>query len=175
MLCGLVLFKFLYLELLGCIGGTSLHWLADVNLYSSIWTIRLCSWCICSCIYSWSILPPIKIAPWFQTAGFGVFAGRAFKKDEVVLWNWMTLPLPKNGPNCKNYVFTYNETHAALILDYGSVTNHHESANVQAIHFPDVNDNDNIHFQVRRGFQYANHNALKICSMHACMHACIST
>ena len=68
----------------------------------------------------------------------------------------MTLLLPKNI--CENYVFAYNETHAALILDYGSVINHHESANARATHFPDVNHN--LYIQVRMD---ANQNVLTIC------------
>ena len=89
-----------------------------------------------------------KNAPAFQTAGFGGFAGRAFKKDEVVLENWKTLYLPKNFPNrqsLKNYVFAYNKTHMALILDYGSVCNHHKSANVEAVYKLASKD---VYFQV---------------------------
>ena len=71
----------------------------------------------------------------FQTAGIGVFAGRAFKQDEPVLRSWMTLFLPKNFPRGQStqcYVFRHNETHTALDLDYGSIINHHESANARA-------------------------------------------
>ena len=85
---------------------------------------------------------------------------------------WKTLFLPENfpkGEDLRNYVFGHNETHMALVLDYGSVLNHHENANVQAldIHIPRLT---NVHFQVRMGFVCANCNVLKICSMHACMH-----
>ena len=96
-------------------------------------------------------------------AGFGVFAGRAFKKDEPVLRSWMTMFLPLNFPIDQaawNYVFGLNETHKALALDYASVANHHESANTKVIHLLGLKHN--IEFQVRRDFQYANHNVLKI-------------
>ena len=90
-----------------------------------------------------------KFAPWLRTAGFGVFAGRAYKQDELLPATWKTLFLPKNFPKKQvllNYVFGYNETHIGLVLDYGSVLNHHESANVKAVEFPASN---NIHFRVR--------------------------
>ena len=83
----------------------------------------------------------------------------------------MTLFLPANsiyGQAAWNYVFGHNETHKALALDYGSVMNHHDSANTRAIHFPGFKKG--IHFQVRRGFQYANRNVLEIGSMNACTH-----
>ena len=94
--------------------------------------MRLCIGCVYCIPYE---SHSIKFAPWFQTAGFGVFAGRAFKKDETVLQSWMTLLLPRNipprqSPHC--YVFSHNETHSALDLDYGSIINHHESANARA-------------------------------------------
>ena len=54
----------------------------------------------------------------------------------------MTLLLPKNI--CENYVFAYNETHAALILDYGSVINHHEISNTKNVGY------NNMYYQVRR-------------------------
>ena len=47
----------------------------------------------------------------------------------------MTLFLPNNFPLCQTlrcYVFGHNETHMALDLDYGSIINHHESANAKA-------------------------------------------
>ena len=99
----------------------------------------------------------------YQTAGFGVFAGRAFKKDEVVLRSWRTLFLPKNFPRRQAawyYLFGHNKTHMALVLDYGSLVNHHESANTRHTGF------NNIHFQVRRDFQCANRNVVKICSIY---------
>merc|ERR1719174_2768806 len=68
--------------------------------------------------------------------GFGVFAGRAFEQDVLVPVSWKTLFLPNNFPNNQvlyNYVFCHNETHMALVLDYGSVLNHHESANVEEV------------------------------------------
>ena len=81
---------------------------------------------------------------------------------------WKTLFLPKNFPKnqaLRNYVFGHNETHMGLVLDYGSILNHHESANVEAVKFRRSN---NVHFQVRVGFVCGNINVLKICSMHAC-------
>ena len=110
----------------------------------------------------------IKFTPFFfflQTAGFGVFAGRAFNKDEVVIWSWMTLLLPKNLPRGLSiiyYGFSHNKTHAALPLDYGSLFNHHKNANTH----PWLGPNNNLHFQVRVGFssRSANQNVLKICT-----------
>ena len=81
----------------------------------------------------------------------------------------MTLLLPKNI--CENYVFAYNETHAALILDYGSVINHHESPNVEAIHFSDFPPLNDVHFRVRMGVVCGYRNVLQICSLFACTHA----
>ena len=95
----------------------------------------------------------------FQTAGFGVFAGRAFKQDEAVLQSWMTMFLPRNIPKSQtvhNYAFGYNETHLALALNYGSIINHHESANTRAMR---------VIFQARMGFQCAYQ------KYAACMHA----
>ena len=92
----------------------------------------------------------------------GVFAGRAFSEDEVVLRSWITLFLPKTFPKDQapwDYTFGHNETHVALSLDYGSLINHHESFNVAPI------GSTHLRFQVRRGFQFANHNVSKICSI----------
>ena len=78
----------------------------------------------------------------------------------MVLRNWMTLFLPHNFPKSqflRNYVFGHNDTHMALVLDYGSILNHHENANVQAAEFAQSN---NIHFRVRVGFVCANRNVL---------------
>ena len=128
------------------------------------------------CVYEAEFIPyeftiELKLPPLFRTAGFGVFAGRALKQGELMA-TWKTLFLPENFPKChvRNYVFGHNHTHMAFVLDYGSVLNHHESANVKAvvdIHRP---ASDNVHFQVRRGFVCANHNALKITCMHAHKH-----
>ena len=103
----------------------------------------------------------IELARWFQTAGLGVFAGRAFKEDETVLRSWMTLFLPNNFPKSEAvdyYDFAHNKTHSALVLDYGSVANHHECANAKA---KDMNkketQNENVHFEVRTGFPCGNH------------------
>ena len=65
-----------------------------------------------------------------------------------------TLFLPKNFPSSqvlRNYVFGHNETHLGLVLDYGSLFNHHESANVKAGEEVPGSDN-NVHFQVSMGF-----------------------
>ena len=106
----------------------------------------------------------------FQTAGFGVFAGRAFKQDELVLRSWMTLYLPRNLPRSQvvcNYIFGHNKTHAGLVLDYGSLLNHHESANTKTVQILGSAPNNN--FQVRGGFQCANRN-VRNTSMHAHIH-----
>ena len=111
----------------------------------------------------------LNICALLQTAGFGVFAGHAFKKDELLPATWKTLYLPENFPKgqpLRNYVFGHNTTHMALVLDYGSVFNHHDSPNVQAVRFPQSN---NVLFQVRMVFVCANRNVLNIC-MHAVMH-----
>ena len=70
---------------------------------------------------------------------------------------WKTLFLPKPFPEnhvLNNYLFGYNETHLGLVLDHGSVLNHHESPNVKAV------GSDSVHylFQVRMGSQCANRN-----------------
>ena len=94
-----------------------------------------------------------KFAPWFQTAGFGVFAGRPFERDVLVPVTTRTLFLPDNIPKNQilyNYVFGYNETHMGLFLDYGSLLNHHESANTKA--GVKVRGSNNVYFQVRMGF-----------------------
>ena len=101
-----------------------------------------------------------------STAGFGVFAGRAFEQAELVPASWKTLFLTESIPRKEflyNYVFSFNSTHMGLVLDYGSLFNHHENANVHAGGPRDVQ------FQVRVIFQYANCNALKTCSVHANM------
>ena len=77
-----------------------------------------------------------------------MFAGRAFNKDEVVIRSWETVFLPNNFPQGVSvwyYVFAYNETHMAVPLDYGSLLNHHESANTRVW----FGLNNNLHFQVR--------------------------
>ena len=59
-----------------------------------------------------------------------------------------TLFLPDNIPKNQilyNYVFSFNETHIGLFLDYGSLLNHHESANVKAVTDP---GSDEDYFQV---------------------------
>ena len=88
----------------------------------------------------------LKFAP---TAGLGAFAGRAFKKDMMVLESSKTVFLTENFPESQvlgNYAFGYNKTHIGLVLDYGSLFNHHKSPNVKAGEtFPGSNK---IHFQV---------------------------
>ena len=69
--------------------------------------------------------------------------------------SWKTLYLPINIPKSqvlRNYVFSHNETHMGLVLDYGSLFNHHESANVEAGGVP--GSRVNVYFQVHMGFQY---------------------
>ena len=64
-----------------------------------------------------------------------------------------TLFLPNNFPNSEalyHYVFGYNTTHMGLILDYGSLFNHHESANVEA--GGEVAGSSNVEFIVRLVF-----------------------
>jgi hypothetical protein len=84
---------------------------------------------------------------------------------------WKTLFLPNNFPKSqalRNYVFGHNETHMSLVLDYGSVLNHHESANVRAVQFQP--SSNNVNFRVRMGFVCGNRNVLKICSMTQQIH-----
>ena len=79
--------------------------------------------------------------------------------------SWKTLFLPKNFPTSqvlRNYVFASNETHIGLVLDYGSLFNHHESANMKAVK---VLGSNNVYFLVRMGFYCMNGNVLIIC-MH---------
>ena len=104
----------------------------DCRCVCTVWTMRA---------YASAVFIPyefcsIKFAPWFQTAGIGVFAGRDFKKGEIVLRSSMTLVLPGNIPGLqilRHYSFGHNKTHIVLDLDYGSIINHHESANAEAI------------------------------------------
>ena len=110
--------------------------------------------------------PKLKFAP---TAGFGAFAGRAFKKDMMVLVSSKTVFLTENFPESQvlgNYVFGYNKTHIGLVLDYGSIFNHHGSPNAKA--GQEISGSNKIRFQVRMGFQDANCNVLNRCSIHAC-------
>ena len=86
--------------------------------------------------------------------------------------SWKTLFLPQNFPEnqvLRNYVFGYNETHMALALDYGSILNHHESANAKAVRFFGLPPGNDLQFRVRMGFVCGNHNVLKI--QYACMQA----
>jgi len=69
--------------------------------------------------------------------------------------SWDTLFLPRNFPNSQvlcNYAFGYNETHMGLVLDYGSLLNHHENANVKAGK-KFIPGSSNVHFKVCIGFQ----------------------
>ena len=87
---------------------------------------------------------------------------------------WKTLFLPKNFPPNQvlhNYVFGYNETHTALALDYGSVFNHHESANANAVRFLHLSPGIDLQFRVRTGFVCGNRNVPKSAVyMHASAH-----
>ena len=88
---------------------------------------------------------------------------------------WKTLLLPMNFPQnqaLRNYVFGHNETHMALALDYGSILNHHESANVQAVQFSEFPQGNEIQFQVCMGFVCGNRNVLK---NSVCMHVSTHT
>ena len=114
----------------------------------------------------------IKFVSCYQTAGFGVFAGRAFRKGEVVLRSCMTLYLPRNFPRGQapwNYAFRYNKTHIALDVDHGSIFNHLESANTIAKR----TDGQKV-YQVRRVFN-ARIAMLYEYAAHICMHAARTT
>ena len=107
--------------------------------------------------------------PYYRTAGIGVFAGRPFKQDMFVPVSTRTLFLPRNIPGNEilyNYIFAYNDTHMGLVLDYGSVLNHHESANVQAVRRPEFQLWNNVNFRVRMGFVCGHRSVSK----DACMH-----
>ena len=92
-----------------------------------------------------------------------MFAGRAFRKGEVVVRSCMTLFLPGNFPQAQavwHYAFGYNKTHIALDLDHGSIFNHLENANTEARRLS--SDKQSKVYQVRR--QCENRNTLQ---MHA--------
>ena len=109
----------------------------------------------------------------FQTAGIGVFAGRAFKKYEIVLRSWMTLLLPQSFPQhemLRCYVFGRSKTDMALDLDYGSIINHHESANAvaAAVKSADARAGGYMHYRV------CGLSMFKLqCKKKLCMHAYI--
>ena len=66
--------------------------------------------------------------------------------------SWKTIFLPQNFPDrqvLRNYVFGYNETHMGLVIDYGSLLNHHENANAKA--GEEIPGSNEVHFQVRMG------------------------
>ena len=93
----------------------------------------------------------IQICALIPTASFGVFAGSAFKKDELLPGAWKSMFLPKNFPSnqvLRNYVFGYNETHMVLVLDYASNINHHDSANVHAVRFLEMPPGNDLQFRV---------------------------
>ena len=49
------------------------------------------------------------------------------------MWSWKTVFFPTEMPHGFSpwhYVFGSNKTHVALALGYGSISNHHEFANV---------------------------------------------
>ena len=104
------------------------------------------------------------------TAGIGVFAGRAFKKGEIILRSSMTLLLPRNIPGFQTllcYGFGHNKTHMFLDLDYGSIINHHESANAAAMRV------NNMYYRVR-GFSVCESQCSKT-MYHTCMHTYLQT
>ena len=113
-----------------------------------------------------------------QTDGFGVFAGRNFAKDDLLMWNWRTLVLPKTWPGNSvlwYYFFGHNETHLSLSLSYGSLTNNHESANIQYFqYFSTEAAATKSGFVVRDDFQRRNGNILNI-RMHTYMHKYMRT
>ena len=78
----------------------------------------------------------------------------------------MTLFLPNNfSPlSIGYYIFAYNATHVAMPLDYGSLLNHHESTNAEAVGVSGCVSN--VYFRVRRGFLFANHNVSKVCCIY---------
>ena len=83
-------------------------------------------------------------------AGFGVFAGRDFNKDDIVMWSWKTISFPRDMPQHLSpwyYVFGTNDTHVALPLGYGSVANHHEFANAANVYSDE--SYENVVFEVR--------------------------
>ena len=128
---------------------------------SGTWKFEQCAYAAVSIRYEFSI--KLKFAPWFQTAGFGVFAGCPFKKSELLPKTWKTLFLPQNFPKgqfLRNYVFGHNDTHMALALDYGSVMNHHDDPNVQAVHFAEFPPGNDVQFRVCLGFVCWNRNDL---------------
>ena len=100
------------------------------------------------------------------TGGFGVFAGRDFRKGAVVIRSWKTLALPKTWPDNSvlwYYFFGHNETHLSLSLSYGSLTNNHESANIQYFqYFSTEAAATKSGFVVRDDFQRGNRNVLNI-------------
>ena len=76
---------------------------------------------------------------------------------------WATLFLPNNIPHTEivhKYVFGFNNTHMALVTDYGSLFNHHDSANVKHV---SIGGTEAAYFEVSMGFKCANHNVLKTC------------
>ena len=83
---------------------------------------------------------------------------------------WKTLLLPANFPKnqaLRNYIFSHNETHMTLALDYGSILNHHESANVKAVCFSKFPPGNEIQFRVCIVFVWGNRNVQKM--QYACM------
>ena len=57
-----------------------------------------------------------------------------------------------------------------LALGYGSILNHHESANVKAVNFSKFPPGNEFQFEVSMGFVCGNRNVLKM--QYACMQAC---
>ena len=85
--------------------------------------------------------------------GFGVFTGRSFEQGLLLEVSWKVLFLPINFPSSQvisNYAFGYNETHMGLVLDYGSLLNHHKSPNAKA--GEEVPGSNNVFFLVSMDF-----------------------
>ena len=71
-----------------------------------------------------------------------------------------TLVLPGTIPGLQTplyYSFGHNRTHIVLDLDYGSIINHHESANAEAMRV------DNMYYAVRGFFMCESEQ--KLCSI----------
>ena len=129
--------------------------IGDIGLYMKILTIRLYSY---DELYLYSF-HQIKVCTFIQTAGVGVFAGRDFKQYSKVPALWRALFLPYNYPRTEfvsNYIFGYNKTNSLLVLDYGSLFNHHESVNVVPT------GTNRGYFQVRMDFQCADPNVKSV-------------
>ena len=108
--------------------------------------------CIFGACKQFDCLFLLNFTPWIQTGGFGVFAGRDVRKDDLVMWSWRTLFLPKTLPHSSPwyYSFGHNETHMSVPLSYGSLANNHENANI--LYASTETDATKTGFVVRGGF-----------------------